>query len=61
MYLYLNEPSRSVAQLNRHVSRFHELSDTWGLGEQTFEYWSWLSKQCVPSPLSIRHTDTVDW
>lgn len=57
MYLYLNDPSRSVAQLNRHVSHFRELSNTWGIGEQTFEFWSWLSKQCVrafiPSFLSL--------
>ncbi|KAI5481898.1 hypothetical protein MNV49_000175 [Pseudohyphozyma bogoriensis] len=44
-YLYLNEASRSVAQLNRHVASFRTLSDTWGIGEQTFEFWSWLSKQ----------------
>lgn len=60
MYLYLNEPSRSVAQLSRHVARFHELSATWGLGEQTFEYWSWLSKQWVPSSDSIRRADPTD-
>ena len=47
MYLYLNEPARSVAQLNKHVARFRDLSNTWGIGEQTFEFWSWLSKQCV--------------
>ncbi|KAK4054805.1 hypothetical protein OIV83_000729 [Microbotryomycetes sp. JL201] len=45
MYLYLNETARAVAQLNRHVARFRELSNGWGLGEQTFEFWSWLSKQ----------------
>lgn len=47
LYLYLNEPSRSVAQLNRHVNRFRELSNIWGIGEETFEFWSWLSKQCA--------------
>ncbi|BGP36865.1 hypothetical protein JCM10449v2_000767 [Rhodotorula kratochvilovae] len=45
MYLYLNEPSRALAQLNRHVSRFRELSNGWQIGEDTFEFWSWLSKQ----------------
>ncbi|GAA5919086.1 hypothetical protein JCM1841_003742 [Sporobolomyces salmonicolor] len=45
MYLYLNEPSRALAQLNRHVFRFRELSESWQIGEQTFEFWSWLSKQ----------------
>lgn len=47
MYLYLNEPSRALAQLNRHVFRFRELSNSWKIGEDTFEFWSWLSKQCV--------------
>ncbi|GAA6055585.1 hypothetical protein JCM3770_002500 [Rhodotorula araucariae] len=45
MYLYLNEPARALAQLNRHVSRFRELSNGWQIGEDTFEFWSWLSKQ----------------
>jgi hypothetical protein len=45
MYLYLIEPSRALAQLNKHISRFRELSSHWGIGEQTFEFWSWLSKQ----------------
>ncbi|GJN91753.1 hypothetical protein Rhopal_004776-T1 [Rhodotorula paludigena] len=45
MYLYLNEPSRALAQLNRHVFRFRELSNSWKIGEDTFEFWSWLSKQ----------------
>ncbi|GAA5850035.1 hypothetical protein JCM8547_000988 [Rhodosporidiobolus lusitaniae] len=45
LYLYLNEPSRALAQLNQHVSRFRELSSGWQIGEETFEFWSWLSKQ----------------
>ncbi|KAM0752891.1 hypothetical protein T439DRAFT_323501 [Meredithblackwellia eburnea MCA 4105] len=45
IYLYLNEPSRACAQFNRHLARFRELSNIWGIGEQTFEFWSWLSKQ----------------
>ncbi|GAA6001644.1 hypothetical protein JCM10207_002245 [Rhodosporidiobolus poonsookiae] len=45
LYLYLNEPSRALAQLNEHVFRFRELSATWQIGEDTFEFWSWLSKQ----------------
>ncbi|GAA5897386.1 hypothetical protein JCM8208_003259 [Rhodotorula glutinis] len=45
MYLYLNEPARALAQLNRHVSRFRELSGSWQIGDDTFEFWSWLSKQ----------------
>ncbi|GAA5831856.1 hypothetical protein JCM11251_003912 [Rhodosporidiobolus azoricus] len=45
LYLYLNEPSRALAQLNSHVFKFRELSVTWQIGEETFEFWSWLSKQ----------------
>lgn len=44
-YFYLSEPARAVAQLNRHVSRFHTLSTGWQIGQETFEFWSWLSKQ----------------
>lgn len=44
-YLYTNDSSRALAQFNTHLSRFRELSATWGIGEDTFEYWSWLSKQ----------------
>ncbi|GAA6021829.1 hypothetical protein JCM8202_002832 [Rhodotorula sphaerocarpa] len=44
-YFYLSEPARAVAQLNRHVSRFHMLSTGWQIGQETFEFWSWLSKQ----------------
>ncbi|GAA5871782.1 hypothetical protein JCM3774_000298 [Rhodotorula dairenensis] len=44
-YFYLSEPARAVAQLNRHVARFHTLSTSWQIGQDTFEFWSWLSKQ----------------
>ncbi|GAA5977298.1 hypothetical protein JCM11641_000058 [Rhodosporidiobolus odoratus] len=45
LYLYLNDPSRALARLNQHVYRFRELSNSWQIGEETFEFWSWLSKQ----------------
>ncbi|SCV68679.1 BQ2448_800 [Microbotryum intermedium] len=45
MHMYLNEPSLAVAQLNRHVTTFRDLSNTWGIGDKTFEFWSWQSKQ----------------
>ncbi|GAA5947145.1 hypothetical protein JCM3765_002176 [Sporobolomyces pararoseus] len=45
LYLYLNDPSHSLSQLNRHVFRFRQLSESWSIGEETFEFWSWLSKQ----------------
>ena len=28
-----------------HVKRFSDLSRGWGIGEETFEYWSWLARQ----------------
>lgn len=45
MYLYLNDPSHGLSQLNRHVFLFRQLSESWSIGEETFEFWSWLSKQ----------------
>ncbi|KAK4058130.1 hypothetical protein OIO90_000869 [Microbotryomycetes sp. JL221] len=45
MYLYLNETARATAHFNHHVARFRDLSNGWGIGEQTFEFWSWLTKQ----------------
>ncbi|CAG8562050.1 3931_t:CDS:10 [Ambispora leptoticha] len=43
--LYLDVPSAATNQLNRHISTFQRLSNTWGIGENTFEYWAWLAKQ----------------
>ena len=48
MYLYVDDPSRAVAQLNKHLTRFRVLCEGWGIGLDTFEFWSWLSKQSVP-------------
>ncbi|BGO96780.1 hypothetical protein NBRC10513v2_000716 [Rhodotorula toruloides] len=46
LYLYLGESSRAVAQVHKHVSLFLRLSsETWSIGVDTFEFWSWLSKQ----------------
>ena len=61
MYLYANSISQGVPDgiavgnpallasamngFQRHVKRFSELSFGWGIGDETFEYWSWLSKQ----------------
>jgi hypothetical protein len=28
-----------------HVKRFSDLSRGWGIGEETYEYWSWLARQ----------------
>ncbi|CAO1615908.1 unnamed protein product [Jaminaea pallidilutea] len=45
LWLYAGEARAAVAQLRRHLSRFAELSSGWGIGDATFEFWSWLSKQ----------------
>ncbi|CAG8498132.1 7467_t:CDS:10 [Ambispora gerdemannii] len=43
--LYLDASSAATGQLNRHIAAFQKLSNTWGIGEDTFEYWAWLTKQ----------------
>lgn len=45
LYLYNNEHSLALSYFNRHVKRFCELSKSWGIGEDTFEYWSWIARQ----------------
>jgi trafficking protein particle complex subunit 11 len=35
----------AMSQFHRHIRRFTELSTGWGIGDATFEFWSWLSKQ----------------
>ncbi|KAG2200136.1 hypothetical protein INT47_012417 [Mucor saturninus] len=44
-YLYMNDPTAALGQLNGHLHMFQSYSPTWGMGEQTFEYWAWLSQQ----------------
>jgi tetratricopeptide (TPR) repeat protein len=44
-HLHLNDPAAALAQLNGHLHMFQSHSNEWGMGEQTFEYWAWLSKQ----------------
>jgi len=45
LYLYSGEHARALSHLNRHVTRFGELSRAWGIGEDMFEYWSWQARQ----------------
>ncbi len=35
----------AMAQFQKHIKRFTELSTGWGIGDATFEFWSWLAKQ----------------
>ncbi|CAO3664089.1 unnamed protein product [Rhizopus microsporus] len=44
-YLYLNDSTAALAQLNGHLHMFQSCAPSWGIGEQTFEYWASLSKQ----------------
>ena len=44
LYLYHNEPHLALATFNRHVQKFAELSRGWGIGEETFEFWSWMAR-----------------
>lgn len=34
-----------MAHFNKHLHRFAELSRGWGIGEETFEFWSWVARQ----------------
>ncbi|KAG8933795.1 hypothetical protein FRC00_012791, partial [Tulasnella sp. 408] len=45
LYLYHNEPHLALATFNRHIQKFSELSRGWGIGEETFEFWSWQARQ----------------
>ena len=44
LYLYHGEPHIALATFNQHVQKFAELSRGWGIGEETFEFWSWMAK-----------------
>ena len=43
--LYEGEPTRITTPFFVHVKRFSDLSRGWGIGEDTFEYWSWIARQ----------------
>ncbi|TCD61939.1 hypothetical protein EIP91_007679 [Steccherinum ochraceum] len=45
LYLYNNEHSMALAHHNSHMRKFSDLSRGWGIGEETFEFWSWLARQ----------------
>lgn len=48
LFLYNNEHSLACAQHHSHVALFSEMSERrWGIGEGTFEFWSWVGRQCV--------------
>ena len=45
LYLYNNEHSLALAHHSSHMRKFADLSRGWGIGEETFEFWSWLARQ----------------
>lgn len=45
LYLIASEPTRAMYQYHKHINKFHELCNGWGIGDETYEFWAWLSKQ----------------
>lgn len=45
LYLYNHEHSLALSHHNSHIRRFADFSRGWGIGEETFEYWSWMARQ----------------
>ncbi|TFK74712.1 hypothetical protein BDN72DRAFT_812681 [Pluteus cervinus] len=45
LYLYNNEHALALAQHSSHMRKFGDFSRGWGIGEETFEFWSWLARQ----------------
>ncbi|WVQ77984.1 hypothetical protein IAT38_000065 [Cryptococcus sp. DSM 104549] len=45
LHLYDNEGPRSLNSFFVHLKRFGDLSRGWGIGEETFEFWSWIARQ----------------
>ena len=47
LYLYNNEHALALSNHNSHMRKFADFSRGWGIGEETFEFWSWLARQWV--------------
>ncbi|KAG8739213.1 hypothetical protein FRC10_005870 [Ceratobasidium sp. 414] len=45
LYLYSAATSRALAHFNKHLHRFADLSRGWGIGDETYEFWSWMARQ----------------
>ncbi|KAL6305207.1 Gryzun, putative trafficking through golgi-domain-containing protein [Sparassis latifolia] len=45
LYLYNNEHGLALSHHNNHMRRFADFSRGWGIGDETFEFWSWLARQ----------------
>ncbi|KAG9221235.1 hypothetical protein CCMSSC00406_0008930 [Pleurotus cornucopiae] len=45
LYLYNNEHALALSHHTTHMRKFGDFSRGWGIGEETFEYWSWMARQ----------------
>jgi len=45
LYLYNNEHSLALSHHVTHIRKFGDFSRGWGIGEETFEFWSWIARQ----------------
>ncbi|KAF9980703.1 hypothetical protein BGZ75_008056 [Mortierella antarctica] len=44
-HLYLDAPSTALFHFRRHLIVFKAFSESWRMGDDSFEYWAWLGKQ----------------
>ncbi|KAG0328720.1 hypothetical protein BGZ99_004802 [Dissophora globulifera] len=44
-HLYLDAPSTALFHFRRHLIVFKAFSESWKMGDDSFEYWAWLTKQ----------------
>ncbi|KAL0955838.1 hypothetical protein HGRIS_002040 [Hohenbuehelia grisea] len=45
LYLYNNEHALALSHHNTHIRKFGDFSRGWGIGEDTYEFWSWIARQ----------------
>ncbi|KAF8752579.1 Foie gras liver health family 1 [Rhizoctonia solani] len=60
LYLYHNLTNRALSHFNRHLHRFADLSRGWGIGDETYEFWSWMARHGLQihslAPPPLPHT-----
>ncbi|KAG0211965.1 hypothetical protein BGX28_007048 [Mortierella sp. GBA30] len=44
-HLYLDAPSTALFHFRRHLIIFKAFSESWRMGDDSFEYWAWVGKQ----------------
>ncbi|KAJ9095965.1 hypothetical protein QFC21_005327 [Naganishia friedmannii] len=42
---YRNDSAAALTFFHQHLSKFGDFSVAWGIGKNSFEFWSWLSRQ----------------